>query len=735
MMRRKRFSALLLIVLLMFPSALLADEGMWLLNNLSRPTVEAMRRLGLKLTVSQLYNPDSASLKDAVVNFGGFCSGVVVSPDGLLLTNHHCGFESIQQLSTPQHNFLENGFIARQRSEELPDSTLFVSFLLRTINVTDRIRVAMDAYDRQTHHSVSRRTRNIERFIGGRYDSVIDSMSTLLRHEYTQSDSTLRAEVVSFFGGRAYYLSVYRDYNDVRLVLAPPAAVGKFGGESDNWMWPRQTADFSIFRIYADTLGRPAAYSPRNVPLATPSHARISLNGYREGDFSMTIGYPGETQRYLSSYGIVERMKAVNEPMVEVRNIKQQIWRRWMDTDSVIRLKYADKYSKSANYWKNSIGMNRSIEDLQIIRDKRTQESRIQQWSLAARDRKKYRDLPAKLQQGYASRRNAVRAATLLTESLMNTGTMLDVAQDLLTLIQSGDTLHCRRELHRLRRSYRDFDTRVDKEVLTAMLRYYGEQVRDTNYRPQLYKTIHTTYNDDYRAYVDSLYARSVLARPDSMNYKSIFQSSTIMNDPAMLFVSDVFTSLYIINSSINNSENDVDSNEQLLAEAIRMQDESAPAYTDANSTMRLSYGTVQSFIARNGLRQPLFTTPHGLIDKADTLHPNSDYNISPDLLHLFRGDPPDRYADPRSKQMQLCFLTNNDITGGNSGSPVFNAHGRLIGLAFDGNWDAMSSDLAFNRALTRCICVDIRYVLFMIDRWAHAAPLLREMNIPPALP
>jgi hypothetical protein len=707
-----------------------ADEGMWMLNDLSPHVVDEMHRLGLQLSINQIYNPDSISLKDAVVSFGGFCTGVVVSPDGLLFTNHHCGFESIHQNSSSEHDYLQNGFVARSQAQELPAPDLFVSFLVRSEDVTERILQGM----RRGGHrfgALSRRwKRTLEDIDGNKFQSLVDSLSEALCREATEQDSTLHAEVTSYFGGQKYFLTVYRDYNDVRLVCAPPASIGKFGGDTDNWVWPRQTGDFSVFRIYADSLGRPAPYSPSNKPLHLKSYAHISLKGYREGDFCMTLGYPGETKRYLSSYGIEERMYADNAAMIQVRGLKQSIWRRWMNNDSTVRLRYADKYALSSNYWKNSLGMNQSIERLHILDQKRATEARIEQWARLSHKRKMYRPILKELADNYAERRKVARACAFCEESFFNTGTMLDIAMDIVSLDKSPNNHDLPRQVNRIAAKYRDIDARVDREVLAALLRNYAKQMPDSQYLPSVYDTIRLAYKGDFQAYIDTLYKRSALTSTKWIT-DSIFNSdSQLMKDPAILLATELYTKVFLLGMERGDNEDIIRHNEELLAEAIRRQDQEAPAYSDANSTMRLSYGTIQSYTPEGGRRQPVFTTPADLMNKADTLHPDNDYAINRHLLDLFRPHDFGPYTDPRSGKLQLCFITNNDITGGNSGSPVFNAKGELIGLAFDGNWDAMSSDMAYNQALTRCISVDIRYVLYMIERWAKAKNLVDEIEM-----
>lgn len=394
----------LLLLLSFLPLCIWGNEGMWLPCCLGKQTQQVMKEMGLELSSEQLYNPGGKALANAVVSFGGFCSGVVVSPDGLVFTNHHCGYDAIQQHSSVEHDYLRDGFVADSLSKELPNPDLFVSFLIRTEDVTERVLQAIPVGTKENDRAL-----------------IVDSISTLLAQEAVANDTLLRAEITPFYGGNEFYLSVYKDYYDVRLVFAPPSSVGKFGGDTDNWVWPRHTGDFSVFRIYADQNNQPAAYSPENVPYHPDYFAPVSLGGYEQGSFCMTMGYPGSTSRYLSSFGIDERINTDNAAMINVRTIKQAIWKNAMEKSDDIRIKYASKYAQSSNYWKNSIGMNQAVKELKVIEKKQALERQLQEWIRREPDkRSKYARVLTELELNYRNRRNAARAMAYFGETFAN---------------------------------------------------------------------------------------------------------------------------------------------------------------------------------------------------------------------------------------------------------------------------------------------------------------------------
>ena len=711
MMKQKHW--LLAIVCLWATALTYADEGMWMLGDLNKETRRTMKELGLELTAKQLYNPGHSSLKDAVVSFGGFCSGVVVSRDGLVFTNHHCGFSSIRQLSTVEHDYLRDGFVARSHAEELPCPELFVRFLVRQENVTKRVlsvvRPWMDESDRSM---------------------AIDSMMWVIGREAMAEDSTTVGAVDAYYGGNEFWLSVYRDYTDVRLVFAPPSSIGKFGWDRDNWEWPRHTGDFSVFRIYADRDNRPAAYSPDNVPYRAASVAPISLDGYHEGSFCMTLGYPGSTDRYLSSYGIEERLLHTNQAQIDVRGVKQAIWKREMDRRDSIRLMYASKYSESSNYWKNSIGMNRAVRRLHVLDKKRALERELQQWiDSKPRERKQLSTLLADLEKNYRARRETNRAEAYFIEAFLNGPELVQLALDILNFDFEAEQEQVVAGLKALVERYANLDLGIDKEVFAAMLDVYRDKV-DTLYLPPMYHAIDSLFGGNSRAYVDDLYARSEITTPRGLK-RFLERDSTynLYEDPAVTLGIDLITKFFELTYQGYGPSREIVRGERLFNAAVRRMYDDRNFYPDANSTLRLSFGTVRGYEPFDGAVYNYYTTVQGVLEKAKSYADDPDFQVQPEWLELLSSGDFGRYAD-RDGQMKVCFISDNDITGGNSGSAMFNERGELLGLAFDGNWEAMSSDILYEPELQRTVGVDIRYVLFVIEKYGKAAHLIRELQV-----
>lgn len=698
---------------LAFAAVVYADEGMWMLGDLNKETRRTMKELGLELTAKQLYDPARPSLKDAVVSFGGFCSGVVVSREGLVFTNHHCGFSSIRQHSTVEHDYLRDGFVARSHEEELPCPELYVRFLVRQENVTKRVlsavRPGMDESDRSM---------------------AIDSVMWVIGHEVMEKDSTTVGSVDAYYGGNEFWLSVYRDYTDVRLVFAPPSSIGKFGWDRDNWEWPRHTGDFSVFRIYADRDNRPAAYSPDNVPYRAASVAPISLDGYHEGSFCMTLGYPGSTDRYLSSYGIEERLLHTNQAQIDVRGVKQAIWKREMDRRDSIRLMYASKYSESSNYWKNSIGMNRAVRRLHVLDKKRALERELQQWiDSKPRERKQLSTLLSDLEKNYRARRETNRAEAYFIEAFLNGPELVQLALDILNFDFEAEQEQVVAGLKALVERYANLDLGIDKEVFAAMLDVYRDKV-DTLYLPPMYHAIDSLFGGNSRAYVDDLYARSEITTPRGLK-RFLERDSTynLYEDPAVTLGIDLITKFFELTYQGYGPSREIVRGERLFNAAVRRMYDDRNFYPDANSTLRLSFGTVRGYEPFDGAVYNYYTTVQGVLEKAKSYADDPDFQVQPEWLELLSSGDFGRYAD-RDGQMKVCFISDNDITGGNSGSAMFNERGELLGLAFDGNWEAMSSDILYEPELQRTVGVDIRYVLFVIEKYGKAAHLIRELQV-----
>ncbi len=684
-----------------------ADEGMWTLYNLPQAVYNQMQTEGYSLPYDGLYGGENA-IKNAVVNFSGYCSGVVVSPNGLVFTNHHCGFESIRSHSTVEHDYMLNGFYAKSYAEELPNEDMFVSFMVEQCDITPKLD-----------------SMGINNMKPSRQEEFLDSIENAWSKAVKAKDSTLRLEIKPFYEGNKYFATTYRDFTDLRLVFTIPKSMGKYGGETDNWMWPRQTCDFSVFRIYADPkTNGPAKYSKENVPYHPTTWAPVSLEGYKEGDFSMTIGYPGSTSRYLSSYGIRERRDAKNEPRAQVRGVKQDVMIRHMRASEAVRIKYDSKYANSSNYWKNSIGMNRCIDSVGLIRQKADFEARIAHFVDSTGYMKGQLDFGV-LKSLYDKRFDIVRAATVFSETFFRTNELATRA------IKVHNGMEVKGPKNKKRKQYVEFednsdawDEATDKEVYAVLLKNYRENV-PSKYLPDFYKTIDTQFGGDYTKYVDHLWANSVLMKRGEKIY---INRKSFDKDPGVQMGLDITAMLADLKAPLAAIADSIDLQERYLCAAKLRMEQDLPHYSDANFTMRLSYGQVGGF-SLNGQPSGYYTTAESIVEKMKTGDKVVDYYAEPVMHELLSAGDFGRYQDKTTGKMQLCFLTNNDITGGNSGSPMFDGKGKLIGLAFDGNWDSLSSDIFFDSKLARCIGVDIRYVLYMMDKWGKADRLLDEIG------
>ena len=671
-----------------------ADEGMWTLYNLPQAVYEQMKGYGYQLSYDKLYQADDA-IMHAVVNFSGYCSGVVVSPDGLVFTNHHCGFEAIRSHSTVEHDYMLNGFYAKTLDEELPNKDMFVSFMVEQKDITDSLMTC--GFDKMSTDEQS---------------IYIDSLENAMSKDVKAKDATLRLEIKPFYEGNRYFATTYRDFTDLRLVFAIPKSMGKFGGETDNWMWPRQTCDFSVFRIYADpNTNGPAAYSKDNVPYHPEHWARISNEGYKEGDFSMTMGYPGSTNRYLSSYGIEERY-VQNAVRAQVRGVKQEVMKRHMDASEAVRIKYDSKYAQSSNYWKNSLGMNKCIDSIGLVQQKRDFEARLQQWCDSTGLFGNQLDF-ATLERLYRQRIEAMDAYMLWAETFRRTD---ELSTRALRVHNGAHPVgHGKRQYIAFKADSETFDAATDCEILGTLLKNYRDKLKDTRYLPSFYATIDREFGGDCQRYADYLYQHSKLMKRKARLYPN---KKSFMKDAGVDFgfqLTEVWNDLRV---QLQQNADSIDLQERYLCAAKLRMEEDLPHYSDANFTMRLSYGQVKEYNL-GGRPSGYQTTAPSMVAKMKTGNAIEDYKVEPEMIDLLEG----------AGQMPLCFLTTNDITGGNSGSPMFDGQNRLIGLAFDGNWDSLSSDIFFDSQLARCIGVDIRYVLFMMDKWGHADRLINEMN------
>ena len=685
----------------------MADEGMWTLYDLPKAAFEQMQSEGFTMPYADLYQSDNA-IKNCVVNFSGYCSGVVVSPDGLVFTNHHCGFEAIRSHSTVEHDYMLNGFYAKSFEEELPNENMFVSFMVEEKDVTDYLD-----------------KKGINKILPSQQRHFLDSIENVMSKEVKAKDSTLRLEIKPFFEGNKYYATTYRDFTDLRLVFTIPKSMGKFGGETDNWMWPRQTCDYSVFRIYADPkTNGPAKYSKDNVPYKPKHWAPVSLKGYKDGDFAMTIGFPGSTSRYISSFGIRERRDARNAPMAQVRGVKQDVMIRHMRANEAVRIKYDTKFAQSSNYWKNSLGMNKCIDSTGLIRQKAEFEKRIRQYQDTTGFLKGKLDF-AKMEQMYDKRLEYAKAAMYFRETFIRTNELASRALKYHNGMQvEGPAGKPKKQYVVFKDNSNEWDEALDKEVYAVLLKNYREHV-SSDFLPDFYKTIDEKFAGDCAAYVNYVWDKSLLMKSGT---KLFINKGAVKKDLGIamgLDITEMMSKLAVPMQDLNDS---IAIQERYLCAAKIRMEEDLPHYSDANFTMRLSYGQVGGYDL-GGTPSGYYTTAESIVEKMKKSDSVIEYYAEPIMHELMGAADFGKYTDETTGKLQLCFLTNNDITGGNSGSPMFNGKGELIGLAFDGNWDSLSSDIFFDKKLARCIGVDIRYVLYLMDKWGHADRLIKEIG------
>ena len=704
----KKSTLLIAGLLALGSTAMHADEGMWTLYNLPEAVYEQMVAEGFQLPQAMLYGAPNA-ISNSVINFSGYCSGVVVSPNGLVFTNHHCGFSAINAHSTVEHDYMKNGFYAKTYAEELPNKDLFVSFMKKQEDITARVSKLVAGKN------------------GEQTEAIIDSLTNHLTDSIKAIDKTLHISIAPFYEGNKYYATTYQDFPDVRLVFTVPKSMGKFGGETDNWMWPRQTSDFSVFRIYADPkTNGPAAYSKDNVPYKPANWAPVSLEGYKDKDFAMTIGYPGSTNRYLSSYGIQQRRDINNAVQVQARGIKLAILKRYMDKSEKTRIQYEDKYVGAANYWKNSMGMNKCIDSIGLIRQKAEYEAKIQRWL----DEKKVKDPSvdvdlAKLSRLYQESNEPALVQAYWRESFWKVSEFIQRAFDITrgAIEPQGTENDPKGQYILFKDNSNDWNLALDKEITAAMLKNYAEHV-PAQYLPEAYNEIKTKFGNNYKKYVDWLYSKSMLL----VKGHKFYNDEKTLEDPGILLGVQLVMVYQKVLADYATKEDAIANEEKKLCEAKVQMEMDMPHYSDANFTMRLSYGQVGGYML-GGFDSNYYTAAESIVEKMKKGKKLEDYKVEPVMMELMSAKDFGRYADKTTGKMQLCFLTNNDITGGNSGSPMFDGKGRLIGLAFDGNWDSLSSDINFDRKLARCIGVDIRYVLYLMDKWGHTDRLLNEIN------
>jgi len=714
----KRFLSIISILTIFISTSSRADEGMWLPMLIKRLNQTDMQKMGLQLTAEEIYSVNNSSMKDAIVNFGNFCTGEVISKEGLVLTNHHCGFDAVQSHSSVEHDYLTEGFWAMTREEEKPNPGLTVTFLVRMEDVTSKVLNILTP-------GMTPEAR----------EDSIESVISRIEKE-TKGDTHYTVEIKSFFEGNEYYLFVYEVFQDVRLVGAPPSSVGKFGGDTDNWMWPRHTGDFSIFRIYTAPDGKPAPYAKENIPYKPKHHLPVSLKGVEKNDFAMVMGYPGGTDRYMSSEAVSMALEQSNPTRIKLREKRLALMKEDMDASPDIRIKYASKYATISNYYKYFIGQNQGLRRLKVVGRKKEEEQKFQQWVDAEPERKgMYGNVLKDFETIHKDYRKVNKPYIYLEEGAFGTEILLMVYQsnsyfNALKAFPAGPKLDSATAVMKAKAAeyFKDYNPSTDQKVFAALLAMYYNDVPKPLH-PTIFATVEKKYKGDFNKYADDVFAKSIFASKERMNAFLAKPSVKVWEkDPAYVAYKSILGDFRsTIGPFYGNVRSRLDKANNLYLQGILEMRQGQKLYPDANFTMRLTYGSVQDCVPGDAIYYNYYTTMEGIMQKEDST--NEEFIVPKKLKELYYKKDFGRYADKKG-YMPVCFITNNDITGGNSGSPVINGKGQLIGTAFDGNWEAMSGDIIFEPKLQRCISVDIRYILFMIDKYAGAGHLVNEMTL-----
>ena len=677
-----------------------ADEGMWLVSMLSGYPIEKMHEKGFMLNADDVYNINHASLKDAVIIFGRGCTGELISPRGLILTNHHCGYGAIQRVSTIDHDYLKDGFWAMNDKEEIPAKGMTATFLDRIVDVTNDVLKGI------TPQTTEEKRKDI---INENGQKIID--------QYKQKFKNRKIVIKPFFNGNQYFLFVYKVYKDLRLVGTPPSSIGKFGGDTDNWMWPRHTGDFSLFRIYADKNGEPAPYSPDNVPLKPKKFFEISIKGYKEGDFTMVMGYPGRTNEYLPAVAL-EKIMENNTHGIKLRKDVLDIYDKYMSTSHKIKLQYSAKYARVANYWKKWIGENRGLKRSGAIQKKKEYEKRFLEWANSAH-RARLTGIFKEFEKYYNLRQPYNIAFTYIYEGFYRSD-LLSTCYNLLY----ADKDH---QINKIRSVYKDLYLPVEKDIFTKMMQEANENLPDS-LKPNFIKEAAKKYGNDFRKYTDYVFSHTLLTDTAKL-FKAIKNGKFKKEKDALWQVYDnlrYFENVRIRDNYIKYATK-IDSLQRIYIRAQMDFEKDKHFYPDANFTMRVAFGQVKGYSPYDGAEYNYFTTLKGVIEKEDTAV--YDYKVPEKLKKIYYNKDYGRYAD-KDGTMHVCFIATNHTTGGNSGSPVLDKEGRLIGVNFDRNWEGTMSDLNYDPSVCRNIILDIRYFLLIVDKFAGDKRLVDEMVI-----
>ena len=699
---------------LTFLAASYADEGMWLPHLLKKLNIADMQAKGLKLSAEDIYDVNNSSLKDAIVIFGGGCTGEIISDQGLLLTNHHCGYGFIQRHSSMEKDYLKNGFWALSKEEELPTPGLSVQFLIRIEDVSKKV-----------NKKIKNAKNEEER------DQLIREIAKEIEQKAIEG-THYEASVRSYFGGNEFYLLVYERYTDVRMVAAPPVSIGDFGSLTDNWMWPRHKADFSMFRVYMSKDGKPADYAADNVPLKPRHFLPVSLKGIQEGDFAMILGYPGRTDRFMTSYGIKNLMNIEHPNRIKIRGKKLELMNEDMESDPKIRLQYASKYKGTSNYWKYSIGQVKGLKRLNVIKEKQKTEAAFTQWSSEKKKRNaEYGNVLPELAKAYKAQRELIYANQYIREALISGSEIVGSVRGLYSLMDVLENKPEEKQVYldglkaRSESFFKNYNKNTDRKVSIALFEMFRNDV-DKKFHPEALKQIDADFQGKVDAFVDHLLNNSMLA--DQEKIKDFIDSpdiERIKSDPAYQLSTSIYQKLEEIQSELSPLDQKINIAQRSFIQGLREMNPDKVYYPDANFTMRVTYGQVGGYEGMDAVSFNHYTTLEGVMEKEDPT--NYEFIVPAKLKELYQKKDYGKYG--MNGTMPVCFITNNDITGGNSGSPVIGANGELIGLAFDGNWEGMSGDIAFEPNMQKTVSVDIRYVMFIIDKIGGAKNLIDEIR------
>lgn len=716
----KRILLLVATVLMTLPVK--ADEGMWILPLLKEQKFEEMKDLGLKLKDYDIYSPTKASLKDAVVIFGGGCTGEIVSPDGLLLTNHHCGYGCIQSHSTVDHDYLTDGFWATTREQELPNPGLTVTFIDKIDDVTKYVKAEL-AKDKDP---------NSMNFLSPKFLNGLAKKK--VGEKFLQNNPGTEVEIKPFFGGNQYYMFTKKIYSDVRLVGTPPSSIGKFGSDTDNWMWPRHTGDFSVFRVYADKNGNPAQYSENNVPLHPKRWMKISIKGFQENDFAMIMGFPGRTNKYYTSWEVAERRDIDNAVRINIRELRQQAMLEEMLKDPKTRIQYASKYAGSENAYKNSIGSNWAINKRDFEKVKKQEQDALLNWA-KKENLPQYEEALFTLEQIVSDRKDLRFRKWMLDEAIIRGIEFTSVPTEvdsLINALKNDNKDIIKDQLTALSNAFHRFFNKnyapeVDKKIAKILLKEYCRLIPQ-KFQPKYFSTIEHKYKGNIDKFVNDLFEFSIFGSQNNyQKFASHPSAKALEEDPILQFASSVKDELKELNTSLKQFDDSYYMAHRTYVEGLLRMEKDKIHWPDANFTLRLSYGQVKGYSPRDCDYFGCQTTLDGVMEKEDST--NWEFVVPKRLKELYHNKDFGPYKLPNGKMpVALCATTHT--TGGNSGSPLMNANGELIGLNFDRNWEGVGGDIEYLPDYQRSIIVDIRYVLFLIDKYAGADYLIKEMDI-----